>query len=229
MKYNDFDSNVTFGRTFSLGQWFGYFIGLEVAKILDDDWQVLIDTCLTTIKQYPTKNNPNNKRRRSFYPDILIVKKVTDDISSYAEYLNENKRTITKHNLPLDPKNINLFEARAIIELKIDPGYIDITDLRTSFSKINGYLNSNEEFSFKKIYLKQDEEDDFHIKNIVRFNSSEVLKCLVLATEANHSERIGEIKIVCNDEHFNYISLTSASRHIRDYKISELPDLQNLI
>ncbi|WP_138420443.1 hypothetical protein [Aquibacillus sediminis] len=228
MKYNDFESNVTFGRTFSLGQWFGYFLGLEVAKILNDH-QVLIDTCLTTKKQYPTKSNPDNKRRKSYYPDILIVKKITDDTSSYEEYIKENKRTITKHNLPLDPKNINLFEAQAIIELKIDPGYIDTNDLRVSFAKLNEYLNANEEFSFKKIYSKQDEEDEFYIKNIVRFNSEKVMKSLVLATEANHPERIEEIKRVCKDEQFDFISLTSSSKHIRDYKISDLPDLENLI
>lgn len=228
MKYNDFNSNLTFGRTFSLGQWFGYLLGLEIAKKLEDH-EVLIDTCLTTIKRYPLENKPNSKKRKSLYPDILIVKKFIGDVAGYDEFIQENKKTIKKYKLDANINYTNIYDVKAIIEVKMDPGYIDLDELSSSFLKLNQYLIKNEEFSFKKIYTKHNEENEFFIKNIVRMNSQQVAKCLILATEANHSERIEEIKMVCEGKKFDYIALTNSSKHVRDYKISEIPKLRNLI
>jgi len=227
MKHNNFESNVTFGRTLSLGQWFGLYLGLEIANELKD-YEVLIDTCITTLKKYPTKN-VNSKRmiRKSRYLDILIVKKVSGDLSNYTDFIEENTKVIKKNNLKNIP-TINLYDAEAVIEVKIDPGYIKIDDLETSFEVLNGYLDSKEEFSFKKIY-KKDEENDFSLKSIIRFNSPNINKYLVLATEANHSERVPEIKKTCKDKKYNYIPLTNDKIHIRDLKISDIPNLKNLI
>lgn len=52
------------------------------------------------------------------------------------------------------------------------------------------------------------------------------MKNLELATEANHPRRIEKIKTVCKQ--FDYNLLTSASKYIRDFKISNLPELPTL-
>lgn len=208
--------NFILGRTFSLGQWFGYYLGMEISNELPK-YTILVDTCLTTIKKYEIKsvnsNSKNKEKRKSFYPDILILKEINRKLmDEELPFKYENKKLLRRDKL-------NIYEVVAIIELKIDPGYIDINRFNESMDNVNKYIKNKEGFTFDRLSkIPQNNGMKTKVvkeKNIVCFDSKSIEKAVILATEANHSERIEEIKKVCNNNDFIYISLTDNKEHIR--------------
>ncbi|MDU1604721.1 MAG: hypothetical protein E6845_17325 [Clostridium sp.] len=199
-----------------MGQWFGYYLGMEISNELPE-YTILVDTCLTTIKKYEIKStnsdSKNKEKRRSFYPDILILEEINRKLmDEELQFKNENKRLLGSDKL-------KIYEVVALIELKIDPGYIDINRFSESMHNVNKYIKNKEGFTFDRLSMILQSNDMktkvVKEKNVVYFDSKSIEKAVVLATEVNHSERIEEIKRVCKDNDFIYISLTDNKKHIR--------------
>lgn len=226
MKINDINSNFIFGRTMSLGKWFEFFLGEELAKELDRNL-ILVDTCITTIKKYPCKNESAKKQRKSIYADLLILDKIgKEKLVSIQDDIKDIKKAIRQHNEKVITENgvsekgyevTQFYEVKAIIETKIDPGYIKINDLNDSFQRMNDFINNKEGFTFKKQVQFPNGKEDF-LQNFLFFNPDNIQKFLVLSTEANHAERVESIRELCDKEGYKYISLTDSSIHIRSIR-----------
>lgn len=229
------DDNFIFGRTLSLGQWLGYYLGRKLARELPE-YTILVDSCLSTLQKYPCKGNNKKLRARQSYPDILVLQKAAVEIKNLkedeVEIAKNYNKTIKKYGLyeNIDESTFHIFKALASIELKMDPGYIGVEDLQKSFKTTNEYIKNKERFSYEKLVRISENVLDknrfFNLKNIIHYDDK-MEKVLVLATEANHSERIQDIKLACEANNVIYKSFTGKKKHIRDFSGEDLDSLKD--
>ncbi len=189
-------NNLIFGRTFSLGQYLCLYIGQEILRLLRNrkDYFVLVDCGLTKVRKM--------HRRKSKYPDILVVKKTNSskftNINLIEKVTNQNNKLFEKFSSIKKQESADVFEAIALLEIKTDLGYINSRDVIKNFIAWQEFSKKSEIFTFKCMYEKEKnlslDKGDFWYKpsSIIKF-TPKMRRTLIFGCFENHPVRKNEI------------------------------------
>ena len=238
MKEKKLEKNMILGRTMSLGQYFGYYFGAELAKRIKK-YVVLVDMAVTELEK-----NIGKKRRKTLCPDIMILKKIQAAKNSlYNKIIKSNKKELGKlYKSQRNPKGkieaFNLYQVKAIIELKIDPGYLPDEDNKAGLFKSFDIWSESQrkgyKFSFTRVITFDESEiNKYYLKDVVVFDRGVAVdKHLIFGCFKNHSERLEWIRPLCREKKINPNSPFSiidlkTEKHIRELRSKQ--DVDKLV
>jgi hypothetical protein len=220
-KENPMFSNVSLGRTFSIGPWVCYYFGLKLAELLPK-YHIVIDVAITEMYK-----NLGKKRKKIQYPDILIMKEMQGfKLTADEKIIKQNNIACLKKNKDLicNAKNphakinpVSYYRVEAIMEIKTDPGYLrDEVEFKNSLNWWVDSIENERKFVFRRnFHLSEKDEDNFAVLDILQFKKN-TTKHLVFGCFENHQDRIKNyIKNIAANLDIQLAALVKDSIHIR--------------
>jgi len=202
--------DLILGRTFSLGQKLGYWIGEAIAKkVKGTDYKVLVDVGLS-------ESDHSGDKRKIIYPDILIVKK--ENTKSFNPNLismlqKENFAGMFKFTSngkiwgkeDYDKAEIDCYRAYCYIEVKLDVGWFNSESFINDFERITKWAKSQKQLKFSRAVLKEPgefnqlskrnknkpEEEYYYLNNLLILDPN-LKKHIIIGCEMNDHGNINE-------------------------------------